>query len=539
MIKKIICLLAVAMALYACGDDKKADGGGIVDPPIIVNPGPTPPPPPAPGCKADSECQAGFICQNSVCIETPPPAGCTVDTECGAGLICKDGSCAEKPTQTGCQADTDCEAGYVCKANACVPAKPNPGIIKINTLLMNGYNSAKVGANNFVQKVDLDEVKKSVKDAAKPVFALIDLNQEQNSDGSAEAEESDQPPKFPKTDFSDSYRVYEIKITIDTSNDSNSGTGSLFGLKVCNWECFTVYLIGTDEEALYNKSQKKCKSDSNNVATVYPCKYTSLEKNKKETITFTTKEVNGAENLALSLFKDINKIKLFRQRVIGEESGWKVGGIKLEAVAKDNDGNDYTYVLYNNPYVEKWIDGSNNYIKFSRKKDIAVKASVKVGSDLVADGVGSDDMLQLKIGENTYDLGDDLNESDKNGEYKFWLWSSQSWFSDGSCPSIELTKEGTDGLAIAEFTINVLKPSDNYKCGGDKQQKCPDDKAENRQICKYTYSHWNDTNLEKGILGEKGCYNSGYFWLDEDDTGCTDTKDLSGKRVENGATSFK
>lgn len=75
----------LVLALTACG-------AGEDDSPARADPG---------GCQKDTECSAGRICENSVCVAaTPPggPTGCQKDTDCASGRICESGACVSGGT---------------------------------------------------------------------------------------------------------------------------------------------------------------------------------------------------------------------------------------------------------------------------------------------------------------------------------------------------------------------------------------------------------------------------------------------------------
>lgn len=48
------------------------------------------------GCTVDSDCPAGQVCQNGVCV--PAGGGCTIDSDCPAGEVCSQGVCVKVGT---------------------------------------------------------------------------------------------------------------------------------------------------------------------------------------------------------------------------------------------------------------------------------------------------------------------------------------------------------------------------------------------------------------------------------------------------------
>jgi len=70
-----IALVLVGIAVVAWKYLKPAGGGG------------------GGGCTIDSDCPAGQVCQNGVCVPAGGGGGCTVDSDCPAGQVCQNGVC--------------------------------------------------------------------------------------------------------------------------------------------------------------------------------------------------------------------------------------------------------------------------------------------------------------------------------------------------------------------------------------------------------------------------------------------------------------
>jgi hypothetical protein len=84
-------------------------------------------------CALDSDCGAGQICKEGVCVLGAPLSGgrgvleCVLNSDCGAGQICKEGVCVlgglSSPLPAGavpeCALDAECGAGEICVAGIC------------------------------------------------------------------------------------------------------------------------------------------------------------------------------------------------------------------------------------------------------------------------------------------------------------------------------------------------------------------------------------------------------------------------------------
>lgn len=70
------------------------------------------------GCKADTDCAEGQVCNDGTC--EADTTGCTADTDCAAGQVCNNGTC--EADTSGCTADTDCADGEVCNNGTCETA---------------------------------------------------------------------------------------------------------------------------------------------------------------------------------------------------------------------------------------------------------------------------------------------------------------------------------------------------------------------------------------------------------------------------------
>ena len=62
-----VCLAAVAVLLFACGNKPKG-----------------------PGCKTDKDCKAPLVCGDNKCVQ------CNTDAQCGAGKKCSQHACVAK-----------------------------------------------------------------------------------------------------------------------------------------------------------------------------------------------------------------------------------------------------------------------------------------------------------------------------------------------------------------------------------------------------------------------------------------------------------
>ena len=64
-------------------------------------------------CERDSDCGAGFICENNHCVD-----GCKDDSECADGFICVQGRCVPEEGEP-CKVDSDCPKGMYCIGGQC------------------------------------------------------------------------------------------------------------------------------------------------------------------------------------------------------------------------------------------------------------------------------------------------------------------------------------------------------------------------------------------------------------------------------------
>jgi peptidoglycan-associated lipoprotein len=88
---RILCLLALPLALAACGK------------------------PSYPACAGDDDCkEKGEICVDKKCVECSADAACV--KKLGAGATCVANAC-RLPVKAECQMDTDCAGGKKCDAN--------------------------------------------------------------------------------------------------------------------------------------------------------------------------------------------------------------------------------------------------------------------------------------------------------------------------------------------------------------------------------------------------------------------------------------
>ena len=65
-----------------------------------------------PQCTQDSECPAGGVCINNMCVPKP----CSSNTDCPNGQVCVNGQCL---TQT-CSTNSDCPQGDICSSGICI-----------------------------------------------------------------------------------------------------------------------------------------------------------------------------------------------------------------------------------------------------------------------------------------------------------------------------------------------------------------------------------------------------------------------------------
>lgn len=88
--------------------------------------GESPPPPPPPNtCDADTQCNAGDVCENKTCVPGCAQPGSSI--VCGTGTTCgPSGRCATNPTT--CGDDSACgPPSSICEAGACVAGCTEPG----------------------------------------------------------------------------------------------------------------------------------------------------------------------------------------------------------------------------------------------------------------------------------------------------------------------------------------------------------------------------------------------------------------------------
>ncbi len=72
-------------------------------------------------CGADTDCQAGFTCQQNKCAPRPE---CSQDSDCGSGKSCQAGRCvAAAAPKAECENDAQCGSGRACEAGRCVTSR--------------------------------------------------------------------------------------------------------------------------------------------------------------------------------------------------------------------------------------------------------------------------------------------------------------------------------------------------------------------------------------------------------------------------------
>ena len=105
--------LPVAMAGTIAALMLMALAAGCADPP--------PPPAPPPECESNADCPEGKACQSGKCVKDATLAAkakegmCMEDADCPDPKICRDKQCVYE-----CSVDSDCEAGYGCQQHRCV-----------------------------------------------------------------------------------------------------------------------------------------------------------------------------------------------------------------------------------------------------------------------------------------------------------------------------------------------------------------------------------------------------------------------------------
>lgn len=82
---------------------------------------------PGGGCTSDDDCQAGYICDQGICVPDPT-AGCTNDRDCAPDEICLNGQCVPDPNIPECRTDDDCADDEICVNGNCEKA-PDPILI--------------------------------------------------------------------------------------------------------------------------------------------------------------------------------------------------------------------------------------------------------------------------------------------------------------------------------------------------------------------------------------------------------------------------
>jgi hypothetical protein len=69
-------------------------------------------------CLVDADCDAGFACVESACVEIPPPP-CAADADCAANEACVDSLCVPR---LACATTDECAGGDTCELGFCLPA---------------------------------------------------------------------------------------------------------------------------------------------------------------------------------------------------------------------------------------------------------------------------------------------------------------------------------------------------------------------------------------------------------------------------------
>ena len=78
------------------------------------------------GCRSESDCTRGQVCQNHKCVTPKSPSGCKSDSDCSRGEACYRGKCTRPPVTPGCQSDSDCKSNEQCSRGQCTP-RPTSG----------------------------------------------------------------------------------------------------------------------------------------------------------------------------------------------------------------------------------------------------------------------------------------------------------------------------------------------------------------------------------------------------------------------------